>query len=251
MALERIEDSTETPWWGEHIHRYEVATTYVEQRMKILDLACGNGFGTAKLFQYGGVSVIGGDISQEAVNYCVLKYSQSIRTGKLEFRKMDATRLDFEDAAFDMVVSFETLEHVQQAEQVIREFCRVLRPNGILLLSTPNRIVSSPNGIVENPYHMKEFSYDELQQLLGKQFSKLKLGGQRYVRYSDGRKWFARMVERALYQRGIRKLSLRIQNGIMRAFGVAQMYPQSRDFEITYNKEDVLHCATLFAVCSK
>ncbi len=109
MSVERIEDSEDTPWWGEHVHRYLEAMTFIKPDMHVLDLACGNGFGTIKLLEAGARFVAGGDISDDALDFCREKYSTVLKKGRFEFRKLDATKLEFNNESFDMIVSFETL----------------------------------------------------------------------------------------------------------------------------------------------
>lgn len=250
MSLERIEDSIDTPWWGEHDQRYVEALKYIGNNFAILDIACGNGFGTFKLFRQTQNVVIGGDVSDDALLYCKNKYQQYLKEDTFDFRKLDATALDFSDNTFDAIVSFETIEHIADYNKVIIEFKRVLKPGGILLLSTPNRAVSSPDGIIVNPYHVKEFTYDELNSLLSL-FSTHSIGGQQYVRYKNKNSGFAFLVERFLYLRGIRRLSTGIKNSIMRFFGIPNFYPVSNDYEIIWSFEEVMKCLTFFAICKK
>lgn len=87
----------------------------------------------------------------------------------------DAGRLPVADATFDVITSFETLEHVPDAEAMLRELRRVLRPDGTLVLSTPNRSFRES----ENPYHVQEFTADELRTLLYQYFGAVTIYGQR------------------------------------------------------------------------
>ncbi len=250
MSQERIEDSIDTPWWGEHDQRYVEALKHINQNFAILDIACGNGFGTYKLYEQTRNIVIGGDVSDEALQYCKMKYQKYLKKDIFDFRKLDATALDFKDNAFDAVVSFETIEHIADYNKVIAEFKRVLKPGGILLLSTPNIAASSPDGIILNPYHLKEFTYEELNSLLSS-FSTHTIGGQQYIRYKNKNFRIALLTERFLYQRGIRRLSSGIKNSIMRSFGISNFYPVSNDYEIVWSYEEVIKCLTFFAVCKK
>jgi ubiquinone/menaquinone biosynthesis C-methylase UbiE len=251
MSLERIEDSADTPWWGEHVQRYDQAITYVQKNSRVLDLACGNGFGTMKLVESGAQLVIGGDVSEEALTHCTQKYQHQIRQNQFEFRKLDATKLDVEDSFFDLVVSFETIEHIDDYQSAVKEFWRILKPGGKLILSTPNQKVSSPDGIIVNPYHLKEFELSELTTLLSGHFGQCVIGGQRFIRYDNQHHSIAPVLEKILYQRGVRKLSLPIRNSMMRAVGVRQLYPEPGDFQITYDQEQIEKCLTFFAVCTK
>ncbi len=118
-------------------------------------------------------------------------------------------------------------------------------------MSTPNQIISSPNGTIVNPFHVKEFTYTELLQVLMKEFSSVNIGGQQYVRYLIYKSKWAPFLEALLLQRGIRKLGLPVRNALMQQAGVPQLYPQPSDYMITYEEKQVLKCPTFFAVCRK
>jgi len=250
MSQERIEDSIETPWWGEHDQRYDEALKRIGKNFTILDIACGNGFGAFKLYKQGENVVVDGDISEEAFLYCRNKYQKYLKTDSFDFRKLDATALDFNDQTFDAIISFETLEHISEYEKVIAEFKRVLKPSGVLLLSTPNIAVSSPDGIIVNPYHVKEFTYTELKDLLST-FSTCSIGGQQYIRYKNKNSRVTYWVEKFLYLRGVRRLSPAIKNAIMQMSGVPHFYPRGNDYEIVWPTEQVAKCLTFFAICIK
>jgi ubiquinone/menaquinone biosynthesis C-methylase UbiE len=251
MSSERLEDNVDSPWWGEHIHRYDYTLNLIKDGSCLLDIACGTGFGTFKLFKNGANSVTGGDVSQDALDYCKHKYSTYLKENKFEFRYTDATKLDFRDNTFDAIISFETLEHIPDYKKVISEFHRVLKPDGLLILSTPNRDVSSPDGIIRNPYHTQEFTFSELKGLLSDVFQEVKLGGQKYVRYDLKSRPIAHLIEKFFYLRGIRKLGLGFKNAVMKLFGIPVFYPVSTDYDIKFSAEDIKVCLTLFAICRK
>jgi len=92
----------------------------------------------------------------------------------LTYRVMDAHILKFNNESFDTVVSIEVFEHLKDQSKVLEEVRRVLKTNGIFVLSTPNKICSKG----KNPYHVKEFFKSELEIILKKYFSKVKLYGQ-------------------------------------------------------------------------
>ncbi|MNW34178.1 putative S-adenosylmethionine-dependent methyltransferase [compost metagenome] len=150
----------------EHLHRYN-SLLKMSSGKKILDAACGEGFGSAilaKNAQY----VCGVDISSEAISYAKANYQQY----NLEFKQGSIEKLEFEDDYFDMVVSFETIEHVDAGiqEKFLNEICRVLKKDGILIMSTPDKFLHTDLPKHNNPYHIKEFYYNEFAQFLASKF---------------------------------------------------------------------------------
>ena len=246
MSSERQENNEVSPWWGEHIHRYNEVLKELSGNEVILDIACGSGFGTHLLAIHSTGKVYGGDLSNEAIHLCQKTWTKE----NLAFEIMDGTQLKFKDNYFDIVVSFETIEHTTDFEIMINEFKRVLKPNGILYLSTPNIIINSPSGIVTNPFHTQEWNYDEFKIIIDNKFNNYQIYGQHYARY-DIKKGLAFFIEKIMYQRGIRKIPILIQDKIMNLFGKPSMYPLSSEFELVKDVNTITNCKTFFAVCQK
>jgi SAM-dependent methyltransferase len=181
---------------ADHIARYRFAQEFVKGK-DVLDIACGTGYGSALLLEAGAASVTGMDISEEALRFAREKYG---RDG-ITFRQRDVCSLESPDS-FDFIVSFETLEHVSQYREALRQLHLALRPGGTLILSTPNRRITSPFARTladkpANPFHTQEFVPEEVRSLIidaGFQPQYLSLFGQRQQRYFSGR------LLRALYK---------------------------------------------------
>ena len=237
-------------WWGEHIHRYNEALKHIGQNDNVLDLACGTGFGTDMIAQKISGKVFGGDIATEAIKECNERWKKA----NLEFRVMDGTKLDFPDGYFDKITSFETIEHTGQYREMIAEFARVLKPGGELILSTPNREVSSPDNNIINPYHIQEFSYDELKDILGACFGIVEISGQHNTRYDKRsfRRRTGKVFEKMFLSIGIGKLPYKLRNGFMKTFFGYPLYPLVSDFVL---EKDVARiktkCPVQFAICKK
>jgi ubiquinone/menaquinone biosynthesis C-methylase UbiE len=260
LADERKSLETKSPWWGEHLHRYYTVIPYLKGDEKILDLACGNGFGSDILAQnieqmrnpdVGGTEgvVIGGDISSEAINESRHYWQRP----NLSFEKLDGTQLPYADNYFDIVVSFETIEHTTAYQKMLQEFNRVLKPSGTVFISTPNFPINSPTGKVTNPYHTQEFKYDELSAILKNNFSHVQIFGQQYKRYNikDLRHRIGYIAEKILLQRGIRKMPIALQDSIMNTLIGKRIYPEASDFNMVEDMPSILKCQTFFALCKK
>jgi len=157
----------------EHMHRYAEFRSCLQGK-KVLDIACGEGYGSALLAEVA-KSVVGVDISDEAIDHASKTYLQE----NLRFIQGSAIELNFPDASFDAIVSFETIEHLAEQEQMLTELCRVLRPDGILIISSPNRPVYSEESGELNEFHVKELDYDEFRDLLSQHFKNICFYGQR------------------------------------------------------------------------
>ena len=165
--------------WVEHWHRYHFARRWVEGR-RVLDVACGEGYGSALLAR-SAAHVTGVDVSAEAIGHARRAYSA---LGNVRFESASCTRLPLPDASVDVAVTFETLEHIAEQEAFVAELARVLTPDGILLLSCPNRAEYSDRRGFENPFHVKEPYRAELAQLLAARFPESVWYGQRPTFFS-------------------------------------------------------------------
>jgi SAM-dependent methyltransferase len=153
----------------EHVYRYRFAARYVRGK-RVLDIACGEGYGTASLVKSGAASVIGIDVSPEACEHARRKYGIDARLG-------DAQAIPVANGAVDVVVSFETIEHVPDPARFLAECGRVLAPGGTIVISTPNRDVYSEKGH-HNPFHCAEMNRAEFLAAMNVDFSSVKLYSQ-------------------------------------------------------------------------
>jgi SAM-dependent methyltransferase len=140
-----------------HVERYRWAVPQASGR--VLDVACGTGYGTAMLARR--CEACGLDADRGALDIAIG------RTPGADFRHGELPPIPWPDERFDCVVSFETVEHVEDDAAFVAEIRRVLKPGGILLLSTPNKELTSPDGPPTNPWHVREYRLDDLRALLG------------------------------------------------------------------------------------
>jgi 2-polyprenyl-3-methyl-5-hydroxy-6-metoxy-1,4-benzoquinol methylase len=159
------EESHPGCFW-EHIYRYRFATDFVGGK-RVLDIACGEGYGTDALLKAGATSVIGMDISEEVCAHARNKYGIDARPG-------DAENIPLADQSVDVIVSFETVEHISSPAAFLDECVRVLAPGGLLIISTPNKKVFSGAG-QHIEFHCSEMDEQEFVRLLTPRFKKLEL----------------------------------------------------------------------------
>ncbi|MBB6252923.1 glycosyltransferase [Nitrospirillum iridis] len=157
----------------EHYHRYLFALSFCAGK-DVLDVASGEGYGSSVLGQVAR-TVIGVDIDQQSVDFANLNYL----TERVSYRQGDAAALPIGDQSVDVVVSFETLEHFTAQEAFLAEVSRVLRPDGVLVISSPNRDVYTDQHDHHNPFHFRELNRQELLDLLGSVFPQVALFEQR------------------------------------------------------------------------
>jgi len=148
----------------EHLHRYAIACEFVTNK-SVLDIASGEGYGS-NLLAKNAKEVIGIDISEEAVTHASKKY----KCNNLFFKKGSVTNIPIENSSIDVVVSFETLEHVYEHEIMLKEIKRVIKSNGLVIISTPEKSnYRAPNN-EKQQFHLKELNFDEFEQLIKSNF---------------------------------------------------------------------------------
>jgi SAM-dependent methyltransferase len=174
LALDRFA----SPWLrNQHLARYRWASGFAKDRL-VLDAACGTGYGSRLMAEAGALQVTSLDFSPEAAR----EARRSGDLGFLHFVRADAARLPLREGAVDLYACFETIEHVEDDEALLREARRVLGPAGRLLCSTPNRDLLSPGLTLRdrprNPYHVREYAIAEFRSLLARFFPRVELFGQ-------------------------------------------------------------------------
>lgn len=161
-----------------HLKRYEFALNYV-QNLNVVDIACGEGYGS-KILSEKAQKVSGFDIDQEAINHAKISYTEP----NLFFSHGSVVKIPLEDASVDVVVSFETIEHVdyQSQKQFLREVLRVLKPSGLFIVSTPDKDVC---GEGHNEFHICEMNKKSFLKELGGYFKNVDLFGQDVKEYKS------------------------------------------------------------------
>lgn len=193
---ERILENENPRLVREHLDRYRLALRYVKPTDSVLDCACGTGYGSHFLSDHVR-QVEGVDVSEVAVGYAAGTYTKS----NLRFSLGQADALPFKNATFDVYISFETIEHVPDPDALLNEAKRVLKPGGLFILSTPNRVINNlaSGQRPQNPFHLFEWSFDEFHSCVSRHFSNVTYFGQRVRSRNKFRApYFISKVKRAL-----------------------------------------------------
>lgn len=164
------------PWYRrrllvEHLQRYRFVKPYIRHK-KVADIACGSGYGSYEMAKHA-ESVIAIDNNAKAIAYAKKYYSNP----KISYILAEATKTLIPKESVDVVVSFETLEHLKNSNFFLREVNKILSPKGVLILSTPNKSYS----VGTNHFHYYEYTAEELKELLLSEFRSVQLFGQREV----------------------------------------------------------------------
>lgn len=161
-----------------HLNRYNFSLSFVKNKT-VVDIACGEGYGSNLLAQ-NAKNVLGIDIDQNSIEHAKNKYKKD----NLSFLIGSAEKIEASDNSIDVLVSFETIEHVKESVQknFISEAHRILKPEGIFIVSTPDKDIS---GEGHNEFHIHELNKKEFLNMLQVHFKKIDLYGQNIKKYSN------------------------------------------------------------------
>ncbi|MGL4396513.1 MAG: class I SAM-dependent methyltransferase, partial [Hyphomicrobium sp.] len=147
---------------AQHVVRYAIVRELVRGK-RVLDIACGSGYGSKLLSDWGASEVVGADISAQAVDTANRHFSGPGRRF-IVIKGEDLAEHFPATEKFDVIVSFETIEHVQVPKLFLRAMARLIAPDGIIAISCPNE---SSYGMTpgENPYHLSSYTFDEFRSV--------------------------------------------------------------------------------------
>jgi ubiquinone/menaquinone biosynthesis C-methylase UbiE len=157
--------------WSEHVARYAFARKYTHGK-RVLDAGCGTGYGSAELAQ-SAAQVTGVDIAADAIEYASTNYPI---TG-LRFIESSCTAVPFPPQSFDVVVAFEVIEHLTEYRAFLDECARLITPEGLLIVSSPNKryYTETRAQTGPNPFHEHEFEAEEFVRELERVFVNVRL----------------------------------------------------------------------------
>ncbi|WKA47194.1 methyltransferase domain-containing protein [Geobacillus zalihae] len=144
-----------------HINRYLIAKDLCKGK-RVLDAACGEGYGSFLLSKWGAKAVDGIDISEEAIQNAKANFKQE----NLTFHQGSVEEMGkFPSRNYDLIISLETIEHLSNPEKMLQEFRRLIKPDGIIIISCPNDYYYYPEESMGNPYHLKKYTFDEFKSM--------------------------------------------------------------------------------------
>lgn len=160
-----VEGLTPSRIWEDHIERYIFSVNFAKGKT-VLDIACGTGYGSKMLITNGAYKVFGVDINEEAIEFAKSQYIED----NLIYMTGDITKLEIYDK-FEMVVCFETIEHIHDYQLALKNLYYALKNDGKLIISTPNRLITSPSAKAitdtpDNAFHAQEFTQNEFISIL-------------------------------------------------------------------------------------
>src|SRR5450755_2256973 len=174
-----IPESSDSFTFWEHVYRYAFACRFVIEK-RVLDIACGEGYGAAALQKAGALHVIGVDASESVCRHARSKYELDARPGAAE-------QIPLADGSVDVIVSFETIEHVPDTSRFLDECVRILVPGGRLIISTPNKGIYRYARCAQNPHHCSEMAPEEFASALSSRFRQVRL----YTQCPDSSAWWS------------------------------------------------------------
>ncbi len=153
-----------------HAIRYQWACNYIKPGDRVLDAACGLGYGGHIIRHLTeAAKVVGIDSSESAINYAMTSYSCTEDRAEYRLGVLPEALTFFEDASFDTIISFETLEHLNEPQLLLQEFYRLLTPGGRVIVSVPNDW-SDETGKDPNPCHLQVYNWERLKAELSDHF---------------------------------------------------------------------------------
>lgn len=179
-----IPDETPAGILALHLKRYSLVAELAEGKT-VLDAACGVGYGTAFVAEVA-AKVLGVDVDEPTIEYARERYAGP----RIAFELMDVTALDLPDDSFDVVCSFETIEHVADGPAAVREAARVLHQDGVYVVSTPRAEQTTHRP--DNPFHEVEYGVEDFRAMLESSFGEVELYGQSRVA-TTAHRWLRRL----------------------------------------------------------
>lgn len=198
-----------------HYFVYDWLNQQISPDDRILDLGFGEGYGTRMLSE-NCREITGVDVVEKVINYANEKYSRD----NCKYIIYDGRTLPFEDNSLDIAVAFQVIEHIDDDDLFVSELHRVLKQNGRLFMTTPNRATRlKPGQKPFNRFHKREYYSHELKKILLKYFQQVDMFG---VSASDE---IHEIEFRRIKQGGLMSVALNL--------GLRKLLPEALDFKLS------------------
>ncbi len=230
---ERILLEKETPLMiARHFCAYEFAKDFVGDK-EILDIGCGEGYGSDYLADYA-KCVQGIDYDKDVIDYAKNKYHKD----NLKFIVLDINNLDTLNKKYDVICSFQNIEHIKDTEKLLKNISSLLNDNGVFICSTCNMKDASPGCSTPfNKFHVREYLFDEFKVLFGSQFNSVEISG---LKRGMVLKIFRRLKKTGLFNFLPAKLD-----------PVKKFFAKANCRYFFWTKKDLNNCLDFIAVCKK
>jgi O-antigen biosynthesis protein len=233
---ERIIPDDGSYMFQRHMETYSFALNFCGGKT-VLDAGCGEGYGSSFLAG-AAAAVTGVDISKEAVRHAAGKYAKD----NLKYLEMDLQELSLEAGSFDVVVSSQVLEHLDNPDKFLAGVKRVLKGNGIAVICTPNKKACEDEPM--GKYHARDYHLDEFRKLLSPHFADVEYYGLHFNTPADSLK--AALVKAIVKYDifGLRKL---FSGNFRKKVDIAI----ERTVSLRITKDDVDNSLDLIGVCRR
>ncbi|MGI5846184.1 MAG: class I SAM-dependent methyltransferase [Alphaproteobacteria bacterium] len=155
--------------YQKHLFAYEYVKQFLFPRANVLEVGCGDGYGTCYINR-SDINLEAIDVSKDAIKIAKSKYKN------IKFKSFNGKDFNYPDNTFDVILSFQVIEHVESVEQYLKELRRILKPKGLLILTTPDRRYRlTKNQKPWNPFHLREYDLKLYKQDLKKIFPKTEI----------------------------------------------------------------------------
>lgn len=237
-------DSPDQATFRHHLARYEFALRFIEPHFEVLETACGTGYGS-QLLAGKARRVLATDYSAVAIEYARHRYPAPT----LEYAVLDCNHLAALHAQFDCIVSFEVLEHLAAQKRYLQACWDILRPGGLLLISTPNHSTASIHMQSigqKNDFHIGELDLATFRKLLQSVFPQHILYGQR----RKGNSLYSTIRAMDIWNLRLRLISNERREKIQGQLGVAHGAATSPS-DWVFKKTQLRQANNFLAVCRK
>lgn len=247
-----------------HKFPYEIAASLAND-LDVLDLGCNVGYGTYAVSR-SARSIIGIDVSEKVINDA----RNSYQAENLSFSSFDGTTLPFPDESFDLVISFQVIEHIEDCQRYLSEVSRVLKRHGIFFATTPNATLRLDIGMKPwYKFHVREYRPDELSALIKRHFPKTEIFGlhatpslyavehdrvtaiRNSQRRRSGRDRLKSAIRSCIPEFILKYLRRRSTVERCTATCEGDVYFGMRDERVNYTRDRLDHALDLLAVCGK